>query len=72
MACISRLKQPKWAFFYGFQFPGSRGFFPGKREAKIRKFPGYSLPANSREETLVVQCVRISTDFSKLTRCSTY
>ena len=35
-----------------FKFPGSRGFIPGKREAKIRKFPEKSLPRNSREETL--------------------
>ena len=44
----------KWAFYSGIKFPGSRGFFPGKREAEIRKFPGNSLPGNSREEALPI------------------
>ena len=38
------------AFSRGLKFPGSRGFFPGKREAKIHKFPW-----NSQEETLVMR-----------------
>ena len=52
VAVIYSSKEPKWGFSRGFKFPGSRGFIPGKREAKIRKFPWKSLPRNSREETL--------------------
>ena len=44
-------KSQDMTLFRGVKFPGSRGFFPGKQEAKIDEFPGKSLPGNSRKET---------------------
>ena len=63
--CFKGKRSQKGAFSRGSNSRDLVDFFPGKREAKFDKFPGNSLPGNSREEPLVMMLQDGS--FSKVT-----